>query len=891
MNLKRASFNLSLWASTLLLVQCSQEIHLKQLAPVAVESFRQLEIAPGANEYKPTIKLGLMIDNSASMGDEQVVLTEGVRKMADSLRNINVDFSIYTSSALDSSIRAGALKSSGSFDLEYIMLGRNGADGLPLKTTTAPGPFDTNPFAVHNVAHLTPSQSNGSTLQIRADMNDDEFAAAKKNLVDAVASVGTDGSDDEAILCSLGRVLAEDEKNVAFKKGDKAAFIIVSDDNDYSIVSDCNRETKQKWHMRTNPDTSVTTPTQSQPSDPQQWYSYTASYKGADTVSSDTYNLRVDWYNPNTDYFQTRYNTYLPTYTLAANYSTDIVTITYSYTYLPTQCSRDGQTYPCARPADQKSVAAVTLSNLPQSQFTGIAYNQAAALCSTNASVMNYISGLSSLQGTSRVFTCSFSSISTTGLVSENFAPSTYGMSPLSAPVSGQTCSDAQLARTKTLVSSMTNKRFIDNSCAWSYSEPTITSYTNVLLSKGPSYGFVTSADPKVATAFAPCPTSPADASTGSEITAAIATGRVFRAGSCNYRYIGYSTSGTNTPTSTPQSGMTAGVSGTCGADMSAALNQLALTKVPTGKTYKSCSYTYTHVNGATGPISQCSFTDTVANVGTDQCASTGLDAKMIATCVAGKTYVPGSCSRVAWYNKVTTTPGSSLQDKDGALETVNIPQALRPGVTIPSGNPELDATAFIDSIVAQSDELFGKHGYFSSAIIPPTDPALKAHCQGQQPGDGKQYRSLLAKMGTDRSYEHSICDSDYGQALENVQKFIVRTVINSYNIPLQPKEVVEEVHVTHAGQSRVLTADTDYTAVGGSITFTDGVIAEGDSVSFKIAFKDLVRANGGGSVLNNDGTPKRAPAAGTTTPGSGAGSTTPTPSAPAPRGAAAQSD
>lgn len=86
--------------------------------------------------------------------------------------------------------------------------------------------------------------------------NPEKFAAFKKDLTDLIKSVSVKGSNKEMGLCVLHRSLTMSGENQIFKKGDRAAFLIISDEqdamtswNDCALKSEIAKESPLKFDL------------------------------------------------------------------------------------------------------------------------------------------------------------------------------------------------------------------------------------------------------------------------------------------------------------------------------------------------------------------------------------------------------------------------------------------------------------------------------------------------------------------------------------------------------------------------------------------------------------------------------------------------------------------
>jgi hypothetical protein len=165
-----------------------------------------------------------IVDDSPSMADEQLYLSQGVRSLVQDMKGHNLNFFIYTTSN----------------DGRKIITNSN-------KTYSAP----VIPYAVEETFTLK-SPINASTipLVITETTSDADLLTVSNAFATSIASVGTSGSGNEQGACSLLRTLFDEGPNKIFKPNSYAAFVLISDENDSSALASCF--SKKTWDVSSN---------------------------------------------------------------------------------------------------------------------------------------------------------------------------------------------------------------------------------------------------------------------------------------------------------------------------------------------------------------------------------------------------------------------------------------------------------------------------------------------------------------------------------------------------------------------------------------------------------------------------------------------------------------
>jgi hypothetical protein len=203
------------------------------------------EINPEIDQHRPPTKVLFVVDNSLTMSLSQEYLGKGVDSLTKDLRGFDTDFFIYSTS-----------------DKHVVYNGREKDDKAVLNKTpvrscswavqegqsqisNSGAGVCTNNIAANYIQeekYLMDSDiavSKNKVLKLKSEFNDDQFNQLNQDLSEVIRSVGTDGDSNETGICTLVRSVYNDSGTSIFKRGDNAAMVVLSDENDFSGVSSC----------------------------------------------------------------------------------------------------------------------------------------------------------------------------------------------------------------------------------------------------------------------------------------------------------------------------------------------------------------------------------------------------------------------------------------------------------------------------------------------------------------------------------------------------------------------------------------------------------------------------------------------------------------------------
>jgi hypothetical protein len=300
---------------------CGGGFDLSGIAPDVVIEDRQVLVDPQAEEFRPTAKLVFIVDNSSSMKDEQTLLANGISSTFDQLKGYNLDIQIYTTSSKDSAELAHV-------SAVHVDRFREDGDG---DFKPAEGLSDPNPTLLNNdyrkkmILGIKSAISGGGPILLRRTMSEDEITHVKEQIVSSISQIGADGSDTESGYCTAIRALiAREGDQAVLKAGDRVALVVISDDNDYTVNTECSAEITDlyKWVQPVMGTRSIAVT-----SDNLNYYSYATTW-GA----KERYQLDINY---------TDQNNLAPFWAVTTTLAqTEAVTISYTYTE---DVNNDGQ--------------------------------------------------------------------------------------------------------------------------------------------------------------------------------------------------------------------------------------------------------------------------------------------------------------------------------------------------------------------------------------------------------------------------------------------------------------------------------------------------------------------------------------------------------------------
>lgn len=213
------------------------------------------QINPQLDSHRPPTKVLFVVDNSRTMELSQKYLAEGVKTLASSLKGFDANFYIYTTTdshkdKLDSNGNPRftddkpLLSSTPAKNCQWSEL--DPKTGLISMKTGGECP-NNQPISYNSETLYSLNNSLVTDLQLRSGDDESKIEETSRKLASAITNVGIDGSSTETGICSLVRAVYNDAANGIFKKGDNAAMVVLSDENDSSSPLSClSRTTKEE---------------------------------------------------------------------------------------------------------------------------------------------------------------------------------------------------------------------------------------------------------------------------------------------------------------------------------------------------------------------------------------------------------------------------------------------------------------------------------------------------------------------------------------------------------------------------------------------------------------------------------------------------------------------
>ncbi len=199
---------------------------------------------------RPLVKVVFIVDNSDTMQASQALLADGVTDLLATLQGNNAEFYVYTTTQSGTDSAAATYDTSSG--LRYLVDWQRDdgqANNEPM-TSYAHHCVDTNDDTISCSANETrtrlgswslarslgASGGHAYTAKLTPDLTD--IAAVQIQLANAIANVGIGGDSREQPLCSLARLV---ESDAILGQGDRVVFVVISDEDDDTSVSECLR--------------------------------------------------------------------------------------------------------------------------------------------------------------------------------------------------------------------------------------------------------------------------------------------------------------------------------------------------------------------------------------------------------------------------------------------------------------------------------------------------------------------------------------------------------------------------------------------------------------------------------------------------------------------------
>ncbi len=190
---------------------------------------RMIDVNPLFNQVFADMKVLIVVDDSNTMSQSQTRLSNAIDSLINPLFGRNVQFKIVSTSGIPNN------------QIDYRLIKK-----ITLENGTVVSSLPTIPENYTADYTVSPKNIRHSQLSSSSNFTQAQFSVVKQNLKNAILAMGTNGSDKEEGLCPALRTMYDTSPTAFFKKGDKAAIIILSDEDDTSTFESCVSKYQEK---------------------------------------------------------------------------------------------------------------------------------------------------------------------------------------------------------------------------------------------------------------------------------------------------------------------------------------------------------------------------------------------------------------------------------------------------------------------------------------------------------------------------------------------------------------------------------------------------------------------------------------------------------------------
>lgn len=184
---------------------------------------RKVTIDPTYNQVKANLKVLFVVDDSYTMSQSQTQLANAIDSLLAPLSGHNVDIKIVSTSGVPSN------EVDYNLTTKYMDESRN--------TVTQSQAQSLASYLIER--SVSNKHTRHSTLKLYRNSTQSQSDILKNQIKSAITAVGITGSDTEEGLCATARQLFDTSSSRFFQPGDKAAIVILSDENDFSNFASC----------------------------------------------------------------------------------------------------------------------------------------------------------------------------------------------------------------------------------------------------------------------------------------------------------------------------------------------------------------------------------------------------------------------------------------------------------------------------------------------------------------------------------------------------------------------------------------------------------------------------------------------------------------------------
>jgi len=203
------------------------------------------QLNPDLDQIRPPTKVLFVVDNSRTMELSQKYLANGIKTLADGLHGFDAEFSIYSTTDnhhdktdVDGNVIIAddkpVLNSTPFQSCQWTEV----VGGDLVYKSGASCPKD-QPITYSSALINVINPSLVTDLRFKSTDNSSTLIDESDKISNAIKSVGIDGSSTETGICSLVRSVYNDNSNKFFNKGDNAAMVVLSDEDDSSTPFNC----------------------------------------------------------------------------------------------------------------------------------------------------------------------------------------------------------------------------------------------------------------------------------------------------------------------------------------------------------------------------------------------------------------------------------------------------------------------------------------------------------------------------------------------------------------------------------------------------------------------------------------------------------------------------
>lgn len=187
--------------------------------------------------YSP-FKLLLIVDNSYTMSQSQAQLAQNIDSLLQPLAGKDVAIKIISTSEVSSyeTVVPGAHYFSYYFKADGTSKTLSGG----ISSTSAE--YKDSQYTSAKML-LQKKEANGMIYQLASTDSNASVTAKINSIKNYIVMLGVNGNDNEQVMCPLAMHLFKRTQNSFFQQGDKAAVVVLSDENDTSKYNDCNYQT------------------------------------------------------------------------------------------------------------------------------------------------------------------------------------------------------------------------------------------------------------------------------------------------------------------------------------------------------------------------------------------------------------------------------------------------------------------------------------------------------------------------------------------------------------------------------------------------------------------------------------------------------------------------